>query len=54
MFWIQLSRRLNKYMHEICQIFQKLDYQGAEGKSFFQIFKWVCVLVLINVMLVFL
>ena len=27
-------------MREICQIVQKVDYQGAEGKSFFQIFKW--------------
>ena len=38
--WIQLSRRQKKYMSEICQNVQKIDYQ---------IFKWGCVLVLINV-----
>ena len=31
-------------MPEICQIVQNLDCQGPEGKSFFQIFKWGCVL----------
>ena len=36
-------------MPEICQIVQKVDYQEAEGKSFFQIFKKVCVLININV-----
>ena len=36
-------------MPEICQHVQNVDYQGAEGKSFFQIIKWGCVLVLINV-----
>ena len=36
-------------MPEICQNVQKVDYQGAEGKSFFQIFKWGWALVLINV-----
>ena len=39
MFGIQLSHRLKSYMPEICQIVQKVDYQGGEGKSFFQIFK---------------
>ena len=34
---IQLSRRLKNYMPEICLNVQKVDYQGAEGKSFFQI-----------------
>ena len=40
MFGIQLSDRLKNYMPEICQIVQKVDNQGGEGKSF---------LVLINV-----
>ena len=34
-FWIQLSRRLKNYMPEICQNIQKVDYEGAQGKSFF-------------------
>ena len=38
-FGIQLSRRLKNYIPEICQNGQKVDYQGAAGKSFFQIFK---------------
>ena len=38
------------YMLEICQNIQKVDYQGAEGvRIFFQIFKWVWALFLINV-----
>ena len=37
--WIQFYRRLKNYMPEICQNIQKVDYQEAEGKSFFQIFK---------------
>ena len=36
---IQFYRRLKNYMPEICQNIQKVDYQEAEGKSFFQIFK---------------
>ena len=36
-------------MPEIFQNVQNVDYQGAEGKSFFQIFKWGYVLILINV-----
>ena len=36
-------------MPEICQNVQKLDYQGAEGKSLFQIFKWGWAFFLINV-----
>ena len=36
-------------MPKICQNVQKVDYEGAEGKSFFQIFKWGCALVVINV-----
>ena len=36
-------------MPGICQNVQKVDYQGAEGKSFFQIFKWGWPFVLINV-----
>ena len=35
-------------MPEICQDIQNVDYKGAEGKSFFQVFNWVCALVLIN------
>ena len=46
---VQLSRGLKKYMTEICQNVQKVNYQGAEGKSFFQIVKWGWALVLINV-----
>ena len=34
---IQLSRRLKNYMPEICLNVQKVDYQGAEDNSFFQI-----------------
>ena len=49
MFGIQLSHRLKSYMPEICPIVQKVDYQGGEGKSFVQIFKWGWALVLINV-----
>ena len=37
---IQLSRRLNNYIPEICENVQEVDYQGTECKSFFQIFKW--------------
>ena len=40
MIGIQLFDRLKSYMLEICQIVQKVDYQGGEGKSF---------LVLINI-----
>ena len=36
-------------MPNICQNVQNVDYQGAEGKGFFQIFKWGCALALINV-----
>ena len=36
-------------MPEICQSNKKADYQAAEGKSFFQIFKWTWELVFINV-----
>ena len=36
-------------MPEICQNVQKVNYQGAEGKSIFQNFKWGWVLVLITV-----
>ena len=36
-------------MPEICQNVQKVDYQGAKGKSFFQIFKWGLALVLIYI-----
>ena len=36
-------------MPEICQNVWKVDYQGAEDKSFFQILKWGWKLVLINV-----
>ena len=39
MFCIQLSCRLKKYMREICQNVQKVDYQRSERKSFFQISK---------------
>ena len=46
---IQLSCRLKNYMPEICPNVQKIDHQGAEVKSFFQIFKWGWVLVLIKV-----
>ena len=35
-------------MPEICQNVQNVDYQGAEGKNLFQIFKWDCALVLVN------
>ena len=35
--WIQLSCRLKNYMPEICLNVQKVDYQRAEGSSFFQI-----------------
>ena len=35
-------------MPEICQNVQKIDYQGAKGESFFQIFKWDYALVLID------
>ena len=52
----QLSRRLKNYikcMPEICQNVQKVDYQGAEGKSFFKIFKCGWALVLIDVSVVF-
>ena len=45
----QLSRGLKKYMPEICQNVQKVDYQRAEDKSFFQIVKSVWTLFLINV-----
>ena len=45
-FGIQLSRKLNNYMLEICQNVQKVDYQGAECKTFFHIFKWGWALVL--------
>ena len=38
-------------MPENLQNVQKVDYQGAEGKSFFQIFKWGCPLVLIMLVL---
>ena len=38
-FSIQLSCRLKNYMREICQNVQKVDYQRAEDKSFFQILK---------------
>ena len=34
-FWIQFSRRLKNYMHEICQDFQKADNKGAEAKNIF-------------------
>ena len=46
---IQFSCRLKNYMPEICQNVQKVDYKGAEGKNFVQIFKWGWALVLINV-----
>ena len=36
-------------MPEICQNVQKVDYQGVEGKSFFQIFKWSMDIININV-----
>ena len=36
---IQLSRKLKNYKPKICQNVQNVDYQRAEGKSFFQIFK---------------
>ena len=36
-------------MPKTCQNVQKVEYQGAEGNTFFQIFKWGCALVLINV-----
>ena len=36
-------------MPEICQNVQKVDYQLAESKSFFQIVKRGCALILINV-----
>ena len=48
-FGIQLSRRLKNYIPEICQNVQKVDYQGAEGKSICQIFNLSWALVLINV-----
>ena len=39
-FGIQISRRLKNYIiPQICQNVQKVDYQGAEGKSFSHIFK---------------
>ena len=34
---IQLPRRLKNYMLEICLSVQKVDYEGAEAKSFFQV-----------------
>ena len=40
--WIQPSRRLKKYMPEICENFQKVDYHGAESKSFFQMRLCIC------------
>ena len=36
-------------MPEICQIVQKVDYQEADGNTFFQIFKRCWVLININV-----
>ena len=38
-FGIQLSRRLKNYLPKICQNIQNVNYQEAEGKSFFQFFK---------------
>ena len=35
-FWVQLSKRLKNYMPDICQNVHKVNYQGAEGKSFFK------------------
>ena len=35
-------------MPETHQNIQKIDYPGAKGKSFYQIFKWGWVLVLIS------
>ena len=32
--------RLKNYLPEICENVEKVDYQGAEGRSFFQIFEW--------------
>ena len=34
---IQLSRKLKNYIPELYLNVQKVDYQGAEGKSFSQI-----------------
>ena len=47
-FGIQLSRRMKNDMPEICQNVEKVDYQGAESKNLFQIFKWGWGLVLID------
>ena len=33
-FWIQLFCRLKNYTTEIYQNVQKVDYEGAKGKSF--------------------
>ena len=40
-------------MPEICQNVQKVDYQRAEGKSFFKIFKCGWALVLTDLRVVF-
>ena len=39
---------MKNYMPEICQNVEKVDYQGAESKDLFQIFKWGWELVLID------
>ena len=38
-FGIQRSRRLKNCMPEVCPNVKKVDYQAAEGKSFFQTIK---------------
>ena len=38
-FRIQLSRRLKNYKPGIRQNVEKVDYQGAKARKFFQIFK---------------
>ena len=38
-FGSRLSLGPKNYRSEICQNVQKVNYQGAQGKSFFQIFK---------------
>ena len=45
---LALSHILKNYMPENCRNVQKLDYQGAESKSFFEIFKLGWTLVFID------
>ena len=40
--WIQPPRRVKKYILEICENFQKVDFHGAESKNFFQMRLYIC------------